>query len=294
MRRLFIALVMALALATLGMGQSQPPSPSKISKPKQQQSSSAHQPSAQQVNPPCPTATADQSSTKHEQEDKKKVHGWHKFVTWPESITAWAIMFTLGAIIWQAIASSTAAKAALRSAIAAKDSAEALKSAERAWIIGSIEKMENLTAWQPDISKVEIFWISPTIKNVGRTPGRITRVRAKALFRMPDEPMQPEATYDLTYQHDYPNKNDGLFTDEVVLVPGASVQTVNVGLSAQDFAKVRSGPFLLSVCGVIDYRDIYERTWYSRFCYEYHIPHGFNPLPEGFYVGGPPGYNKAT
>lgn len=30
------------------------------------------------------------------------VQGWHKFVTWPESWTAWAIIVTLGALTWQA------------------------------------------------------------------------------------------------------------------------------------------------------------------------------------------------
>jgi hypothetical protein len=37
---------------------------------------------------------------------------WHVFFTWPEGITAWAIMLTLGAIIWQAWETRKAATAA--------------------------------------------------------------------------------------------------------------------------------------------------------------------------------------
>ncbi|MGA2697800.1 MAG: hypothetical protein ABSE92_17200 [Terriglobales bacterium] len=33
---------------------------------------------------------------------KNKPQGWHKLVAWPEGVETWAILFTLGAIIWQA------------------------------------------------------------------------------------------------------------------------------------------------------------------------------------------------
>ena len=37
--------------------------------------------------------------------------GWHKFVTWPEGITAWAVILTLIAIAWQSFATARAAVA---------------------------------------------------------------------------------------------------------------------------------------------------------------------------------------
>jgi hypothetical protein len=40
-----------------------------------------------------------------------KPAGWHKFVTWPEGITAWAVILTLAAIAWQSMATARAAVA---------------------------------------------------------------------------------------------------------------------------------------------------------------------------------------
>ena len=36
------------------------------------------------------------------QEGQPKVAWWHVLITWPEGITTWAVILTLGAIIWQA------------------------------------------------------------------------------------------------------------------------------------------------------------------------------------------------
>ncbi len=43
--------------------------------------------------------------------DVAKPEGWHRFVTWPEGITAWAVIFTLAAIAWQSVAKARAAVA---------------------------------------------------------------------------------------------------------------------------------------------------------------------------------------
>src|SRR5271154_4837844 len=40
-----------------------------------------------------------------------KPEGWHRLVTWPEGITAWAVILTLAAIAWQSVATARAAVA---------------------------------------------------------------------------------------------------------------------------------------------------------------------------------------
>lgn len=46
---------------------------------------------------------------------------WHKLLSWPEGITAWAILLTLGAIIWQAWETRRSAEASAIAAKVAKD-----------------------------------------------------------------------------------------------------------------------------------------------------------------------------
>lgn len=61
------------------------------------------------------------------QDPKQYMPWWHVLVAWPEGITAWLLMLTLGAIIWQAWETRKAAKGSLLSALA-------LVNAERARI----------------------------------------------------------------------------------------------------------------------------------------------------------------
>src|SRR5882672_11770449 len=69
----------------------------------QQTSAGERQREAQQASLPSSTVTTNDSSTHYKQSDTTKPEGWHKLITWPEGIATWALMFTLGAIIWQAI-----------------------------------------------------------------------------------------------------------------------------------------------------------------------------------------------
>ena len=69
---------------------------------------------------------------------------------------------------------------------------------------------------------------------------------------------------------------------------------MSVGTSGTEWWEIREKGKQLFLYGLIEYRDIAERPFWSRFCYLYHVQAGFNPLPTGWYVGGPPAYNKAT
>jgi len=74
-------------------------------------------------NSPPSSATASLACTIHSEKEadqgKPEPPWWHKLLAWPEGITAWLIMLTLGAIIWQAWETRKAAGAAADSANAA-------------------------------------------------------------------------------------------------------------------------------------------------------------------------------
>jgi hypothetical protein len=91
-----------VAFAPIAMPVSQEPSSGQHTK----QSQSPTQPSA--------TTTNNESRTYYQEEDKDKPHGWHRLVTWPEGVTTWAILFTLGAIAWQAVETRRAAQATFK------------------------------------------------------------------------------------------------------------------------------------------------------------------------------------
>jgi hypothetical protein len=49
------------------------------------------------------TASHNNTANYYQQGAPEKPQGWHKFVTWPEGVTASAIVLTLVAIAWQAV-----------------------------------------------------------------------------------------------------------------------------------------------------------------------------------------------
>jgi len=71
--------------------------------------------------------TNNQSTAYYQQEGKEKPQGWHKFVAWPEGITALAIVFTFFAIVWQSIWTQLSVRAS-------RDSIRLQESAYSQWI----------------------------------------------------------------------------------------------------------------------------------------------------------------
>jgi hypothetical protein len=100
---------------------------------------------------PPVTVTNNQSGTCGEN-SLAKPQGWHTFLTWPEGITAWFIIFTFGAIVWQS-------NETRRAANAAKDSVLTQEAAYQQWI--------DLRDWQSAIigENGEILNISFKVSN---------------------------------------------------------------------------------------------------------------------------------
>jgi hypothetical protein len=84
---------------------------------------------------PASPVTNNQATSYYEQPRDNKPQGWHKLVAWPEGITAWLLMLTLGAIIWQSSETRRSANAAKKAAKAALLSARSLINIERPWVV---------------------------------------------------------------------------------------------------------------------------------------------------------------
>jgi hypothetical protein len=92
---------------------------------------------SQRPTPPSATVTNDENRTYYQEGNKDKPQGWHKFVTWPEGVTTWAILFTLAAIAGQAVETRRAAQATVRYAEAFIEGQRPIIAAQ---IVGSATK----------------------------------------------------------------------------------------------------------------------------------------------------------
>lgn len=81
-------------------------------KPSGTQTATESQQNKKQSNLPAAPVTNNQATSYYEQPREDKAQGWHKFIAWPEGITAWLVVLTLGAIVWQAWETRKAAEVA--------------------------------------------------------------------------------------------------------------------------------------------------------------------------------------
>jgi len=99
MRIFMVVAVLALAPVTMAV-QNQP-------------SGTQERKAAQQSNPTAPV-TVNCNCTTQTDDGKDQPQGWHKLIAWPEGVATWALIFTLGAIVWQAIETRRSVQVSLR------------------------------------------------------------------------------------------------------------------------------------------------------------------------------------
>jgi len=121
----------ALSVITMLLAFAVPPMPGEH-QPRSQQRASQSQGHANQPDLPPASVTNNQPTCYYEEHTSDKPQGWHKLIAWPEGITTWAIMLTLGAIVWQTWETRKAAKGAGESAAAAIIQTKTMKDRERA------------------------------------------------------------------------------------------------------------------------------------------------------------------
>ena len=297
MRSLFALLLILCAVVIAQEPQTKPASPSHGVK-HQEPSNDDKDDSGNHVPPSAgithTTTFVLQESPQQNDERRKQPSYWGKVIS-PEILPIWiasliaiigtfVAVCTLFAIKREAIEIQDVAKAAAKNADATHKTVEALMMGQRAWVIVTIGDIPPFT---PEPNTLEILWVKPTFINCGKTPARITRIRAREhqvskVDELPEEPIY-EGTGIIVAK----------FDGNAFLPPNANVQPVNVGISGSDFVPIRQGKSVLYLYGFVDYLDVYDRQRTTRFCFIYHVPGGFNPSPEAFYLGGPARYNEA-
>jgi hypothetical protein len=127
---------------------------------------------------------------------------WYGFFRWPNGTATWAILLTLLAIAEQSQYTAKSAKAAFLNA-------QALIDAERPWIVAYFTKSQEDTI--PENGNLRFLW---EIKNVGRTPARLTYAAARVVFNIDAVPLPDVPDY---------GEPDYFFTERI-LVPGGTLE----------------------------------------------------------------------
>jgi len=177
---------------------------------------------------------------------------WHKKPEW------WTLIVTaLAACIvgWQSWETRKAAQAALWNA-------QAMITAERPWIVAGFTKSQEETV--PKEGWVRFNW---EVKNVGRTPARLTFAAARVVFNVDKEPLPDIPDY---------GEPEYYFTERVI-VPGATLAFLS------HWYERKGGKYrrlyqtedlnvvdLLVGFGCVTYRDTFNsgREYVTRFCDE--------------------------
>jgi hypothetical protein len=89
------------------------------------------QQTAQQPNSPTTFSKSDKQSQDNTQKPSRNLPSWHRLFTWPDGMTAWAILLTLWAVAWQSNETRKAAQAALTTANAAKTQIKVMRTQAR-------------------------------------------------------------------------------------------------------------------------------------------------------------------
>lgn len=260
----------------------------------------APQQTAQQPTSAVASGQGNQQSQGNTQKPSRNLPSLHRFFTWPDSMTAWAILLTLWAIAWQSNETKKAAEAAHMNA-------QAIVDAERAWMLPKIT--------QPDYREILLLtdrgddWNLPieiTFTNHGHTPAIAINASWKFYSESIVDPRSqtwvlvlPEPPY---YDSEIVPFSPGaiyVHNDKTRFYLGIPRAFLTAEQNAWQL-----GQKCLSVRGFIEYRDIFQNRHITRFCYAFQkvseirrierVLTGKPPIPYEFRKAGPDVYNEIT
>lgn len=255
----------------------------------------------------APTATAVNNKScncEDQPEAGERPKWWYKFVAWPEGITAWALIISVGVVAYQTREIRRAAQAAENSARAAEQSSKAQMDADRAWVLISVagQPEEPLTG---NLIKGQIPGVVWQIQNFGNTPARIIREDYRCRIVAPDPAMPSKPMLEATPM--YLPRPD--LTEDTMVLPPGQKQLISLVLEFEPntrmmdaVAPVGVGKAFFCSYGRIEYEDAFRRKGITQFFAIYYpsrgavfkSPDGTVLNPPGFRIGGPPGYNFNT
>jgi hypothetical protein len=183
----------------------------------------------------------------------------HKLTAWPEGITAWLLLLTLGAVVWQSSATSRAAEASETQAKSASEQVAFQKEVLRPRL--------KITNFKNDVFNEALNgkWISVQMEifNSGGIPAyKVTaETWAEFVYGLPPYKFSPSAKYDKV---DIENVH--------AAKPSGFNLPFNRGLSDQEKAAMLNGT------GTICFR---VRLTYRAFADEAHTDIGYSVEPQG-------------
>jgi hypothetical protein len=195
---------------------------------------------AQPANP-VPPLSVNCNCVTQTDESKDKPHGWYKLVTWPEGIATWAVILTLGAIVWQSWETKKAAQAA-------RDGVELQINKERA----RVRIIVNDPILSPN--NAGVHW---TLENYGTTYAFIH----VALIRL-------VLTSEREIVSDY-SKCKSVFIGKSIkpdtkLPLLALTQLEPSGLTANQIMEITKGTLFVHFYGFVKYQDLFDHRWRRR------------------------------
>jgi hypothetical protein len=180
-------------------------------------------------------------------------------------------------------------KATQQAADAAKQSAEVSMNAERAWVIEEIVFPDRL----PDPNQIIEMSVGMKFKNTGRTPAKITNIKARFHTYRTHEGICPEPAY--------PNQRPirELGTNGAIFAPNGSLMFAvkfeeGRCLSPEQMIQITNGDLRLCCYGKVEYIDAFENARVNQFCYTFRVRDLDSFWSGGFRREGPDEYLYAT
>jgi hypothetical protein len=284
-----------------------------------ERSTSQSQQNTQQPSPAAAPITNNQTTAYYQQDAKDKPVGWHKFVTWPEGFTAWLLMLTLIAIIWQAKATADAARAT-------KNSVQLIIDKERARLRIELKPLiyearsgpgRRLRYSQTDIDQMN----SDDVRKLLETNDRPFADACEYHHGTPLDSIGPEIEYrviqdgetsafiesavgDVQIRDTDLVKFEEAFTflhlPKVIKSGAEPLQRyalISPILSGDVLEDVKTKRKFIHFYGVIRYKDVFRQTRETGFYFTWHITnHPARPLhhPDNWVKRKCPGYDQET
>ncbi len=177
------------------------------------------------------------------------------------------------------------------------------RNSERAWVL--VEKVGNPAEnWRSTANPSYIPGIIFEFKVYGNTLARIIDGRFD-LNWFPQKRGQPRPTPDLPEIPDYSKalKLPNVSEEGIPWAPGGTYEVHRIcSLDQNKKEMLANGDIVFCGYGYLQYIDVFGKKRETRTCYIYYIQHGgvmkgpdgIVLNPDGFYMGGPPAYNRAT